>query len=157
MLKLWGQRNVRPHRAAWVVALVLVLMTAACGGRHSASTTAGGSTPSEGSQPTSGGLYTVRWRSDGGSIPLNTLHTWTVHVDSAGGVPVADAQLNVDGGMPAHNHGMPSRPEVTANLGGGDYRVEGMQFQMPGAWVITVSVAGPAGNDVVAFPLFIAP
>ncbi|MGL4651654.1 MAG: FixH family protein [Caldilineaceae bacterium] len=103
------------------------------------------------------GLYRVRWQSDRGGVPLNALHTWTLHVQDAGGGPVAGARILVDGAMPAHNHGLPTQPMVTADLGDGDYRLEGMQFQMPGAWVISVTVESAAGADVVALPLTVAP
>jgi hypothetical protein len=108
-------------------------------------------------QESDAGLYTVRWQSDSGAVNLNQLHTWTLHVDDAAGAPVTGARLTVDGAMPAHNHGLPTQPMVTADLGDGDYRLEGMQFQMPGAWVITVTVESPAGADQVVLPLTVAP
>jgi hypothetical protein len=54
--------------------------------------------------------------------------------------------------MPAHGHGMPTRPEVTADLGDGDYRVEGMAFQMGGYW-IDISVTAADVTDVIHFGL----
>jgi hypothetical protein len=35
---------------------------------------------------------------------------------------------------------MPTRPQVTEELGGGDYRVEGMQFQMGGWWTMIFDI-----------------
>jgi hypothetical protein len=58
----------------------------------------------------------------------------------------------VDGGMPQHNHGMPTQPQVTP-LGSGDYRVEGMKFQMPGHWVVTVAVDAEGQQDTATFNL----
>lgn len=38
--------------------------------------------------------------------------------------------------MSQHGHGLPTRPQVTQNLGNGDYLVEGTKFQMGGWWVM---------------------
>ena len=55
--------------------------------------------------------------------------------------------------MPEHNHGMPTQPQVTQNLGGGDYRVEGVQFQMGGWWTITFDIDAGGVQDTVTFNL----
>jgi hypothetical protein len=47
---------------------------------------------------------------------------------------VEGAQIEVDGGMPAHDHGLPTAPRVTEDLGGGDYRLDGVRFHMRGLW-----------------------
>ena len=78
------------------------------------------------------GLFTVRYASELDPVSINEVHAWTLHVETADGQPVDGAVIAVDGGMPEHNHGMPTQPEVTENLGDGNYRVEGMKFQMPG-------------------------
>ena len=46
-------------------------------------------------------------------------------------------RLKVDGDMPQHGHGLPTRPRVTRNLGNGDYQIEGVKFQMGGATPLT--------------------
>lgn len=100
------------------------------------------------------GLYRISYTSDNEPITINTLHTWTVHVTTADGQPVADAGVSVEGGMPEHNHGMPTRPQVTP-AGAGDYRVEGMKFQMPGWWTVTVVVAAGDQQDSATFNLLL--
>jgi hypothetical protein len=55
--------------------------------------------------------------------------------------------------MPDHNHGLPTQPEVTDDLGNGRYRLEGVKFSMPGRWVLRLSVEAPAGADEVLFNL----
>ena len=85
--------------------------------------------------------------------PVNALHAWVLHVATADGAPVEGALVTVDGDMPAHGHGMPTVPEVTADLGGGDYRVEGMQFQMGGYWVIDITVTAGGQTDRIRFGL----
>ncbi|MCB0048163.1 MAG: FixH family protein, partial [Caldilinea sp.] len=76
-----------------------------------------------------------------------------LHVETPEGAPVDDAVIAVSGGMPEHNHGMPTEPQVTEALGNGDYRVEGMQFQMGGWWTITFVIDAAGQQDSVTFNL----
>jgi len=103
--------------------------------------------------PSERGLFVGSWSSDPETPPINQLHSWVLHIETADGEPVAGALVTVDGDMPAHGHGMPTQPEVTADLGGGDYRVEGMEFQMGGYWVIDVTVTANDGADTIHFGL----
>jgi hypothetical protein len=84
-------------------------------------------------------------------VVINQLHSWTLHVQSADGAPVEDATITVTGSMPAHSHGMPTNPQVTANLGGGNYKIEGLQFQMGGDWEVVFTITSGAVSDVVSF------
>jgi hypothetical protein len=59
----------------------------------------------------------------------------------------------VDGGMPLHNHGMPTRPRITEELGEGDYRLEGMRFHMRGAWEVSIEIAADGKTDTVIIKL----
>ena len=108
-------------------------------------------------RPSHGGRYTVSYRSDLDPLTINKLHTWTLHVADSAGQAVDNATVSVDGGMPEHNHGMPTQPIVTS-LGSGDYRAEGMKFQMPGWWTVTVTVTdtvGAAQPDSATFNLLL--
>jgi hypothetical protein len=106
------------------------------------------------SQPSTQGLFNVSYQSELDPVTINRLHTWTVHVESADGQAVDGATVTVDGGMPEHNHGMPTQPIVTA-IGGGDYRAEGMKFQMPGWWTVTVTVDAAGQQDSSTFHLML--
>ncbi|MDI3340653.1 MAG: FixH family protein [Sphaerobacter sp.] len=86
-------------------------------------------------------------------IPINRLHTWTLHVETPDGRPVESAQITVDGDMPQHGHGLPTRPQVTRYLGNGDYLVEGMKFQMGGWWVVDFTITADGRRDTVRFNL----
>ena len=98
--------------------------------------------------------FRVAFRSAMDPIPINKLHEWTVHVETADGRPVEGASIKVSGSMPAHRHGMPTEPKMTADLGAGDYRVEGMKFQMRGDWEIYIDVASADGqSDMATLPL----
>lgn len=103
--------------------------------------------------PTVAGLFTVSYQSDDTPVPVNTLHAWTLHITDSAGRPVSNATVSVSGDMPAHGHGMPTRPQVTPGPAEGDYRVEGMKFQMPGEWMVTVTVTDTAGADHADFML----
>ena len=99
------------------------------------------------------GLYRVELRNLPEPVPLNRMHEWIVHVEAADGTPVTGASIAMDGGMPIHDHGLPTAPRVTAELGNGDYRLEGVRFQMPGHWVVELAIDAAPGTDSVAFDL----
>jgi len=100
-----------------------------------------------------GGRYRVSWRADANPVPIGSLHTWTLHVARPDGAAVTDAAITVDGDMPEHGHGLPTRPRVTRNLGNGDYLVEGVKFQMGGWWVMEFQVASGGVTEPVRFNL----
>lgn len=85
-------------------------------------------------------------------VPLNQIHTWTLHLETAAGVALDKAQVEFSGGMPAHNHGLATAPVVTA-LGQGDYRVEGLRFHMQGDWELRISVRHDNKSDRILIPL----
>ena len=99
------------------------------------------------------GVFQVAWSSDPAAPPLSQVHTWTLHVETPDGQPVEDASITVDGGMPQHGHGLPTSPQVTQNLGNGDYLVEGMKFQMPGWWQVRFNISADAQSDTITFNL----
>jgi len=99
------------------------------------------------------GLYRATIRPQGDSIPKGKLQRWTLHLETSAGVPVDSAALAVDGGMPQHGHGLPTKPRVTRALGNGDHLVEGMKFNMGGWWVVKFRVNAAQGADSVVFNL----
>ena len=137
-----------------VAVLVLGLAVAGCSGATSGSIA---SAPTDLDTATTRlsdqGTFEVSYDSDLDPVAINKLHRWTLRVTTADGQPVEDAQLTVTGGMPQHNHGMPTTPQVTGHLGNGEYQVEGMKFQMPGWWTVTVKIAADGQQDSVTFNL----
>jgi hypothetical protein len=103
------------------------------------------------SQISDQGLFRVSYAADG--VQINQMHEWTIHVETADGEPVENAQITVDGGMPEHGHGLPTVPQVTDYLGDGDYRVEGVRFQMQGWWIVTFHISADGSEDTVTFNL----
>lgn len=88
-------------------------------------------------------------------IVVGRIHSWTIAVTAADGTPVERATIAIDGGMPQHGHGLPTAPRVTGETGGGRYIVEGMKFNMPGWWVIKLTIDGPEGADTATFNLIL--
>lgn len=102
---------------------------------------------------TEGGLFTVSAVSQLDPVVINETHSWTLHIETAAGEPVTDAEIAVEGGMPEHNHGFPTTPRVTENLGDGNYLLEGVRFNMGGGWVMTIQISSSDQSDTVTFEL----
>ena len=98
-------------------------------------------------------LYQVSYTSKLEPIVINNLHTWVIHIKDANGKDVPDADVEVIGGMPEHNHGLPTQPQITKNIGDGCYLLEGMKFHMMGWWTVTVSITSNNISDSVTFNL----
>ena len=84
-------------------------------------------------------------------VVINQIHNWTLHLQTADSALVTDATITVTGSMPAHAHGMPTNPQVTQNLGNGDYLVEGIQFQMGGYWAVKLNITSANQTDDMVF------
>ncbi|HRN54292.1 MAG TPA: FixH family protein, partial [Gemmatimonadaceae bacterium] len=76
-----------------------------------------------------------------------------VQVLDASGAPVNGARLGIDGGMPQHGHGLPTKPRVTGTAGPGTYVVDGLRFNMGGWWEFKVAIADAGVMDSVTFHL----
>jgi hypothetical protein len=81
------------------------------------------------------------------------MQTIRVAITDAAGAPVDDATIKIDGGMPQHGHGLPTRPRVTRALGNGLYEIEGVRFNMGGWWEFKLAISAASGSDVVTFNL----
>jgi hypothetical protein len=145
----WGQ-------ARGAVVLVAAVAIAGCG--HLMAMVHGGpARPEEsefglGPRATMAGLYSVTLEP---VEPLATRRLQKVHVRvvDAGGRPVDGAEMTVDGGMPQHGHGLPTRPRMTGGLGGGRYEIDGVRFSMGGWWQFKLAIRAAAGADSVTFNL----
>jgi hypothetical protein len=82
-----------------------------------------------------GANFRVSYKSKIEPLPLYKIHSWVLHVETLDNKPAEKAVISVDGGMPAHRHGLPTQPQVS-ELGNGDYLVEGIKFSMTGHWEI---------------------
>jgi hypothetical protein len=104
---------------------------------------------------TDNGLFNVSYTPANGTVPVNQMHQWTLHVETIDGQPVEDATITLDGDMPQHGHGLPTRPQVTKYLGNGDYLVEGLRFQMGGWWVMDFVITAQGKSDTVRFNMML--
>jgi YtkA-like protein len=95
----------------------------------------------------------VTYTTPGGDPVINKMHSWILHIENAAGLEIEGAIVDVEGGMPEHDHGLPTKARVTEELGGGDYKLEGMRFHMRGYWEIFVSVSTDGGRFEVVIPL----
>ena len=88
---------------------------------------------------TDGGSFTIRLTTSPDPLVLNEYFDLVVEVggDAAGGGPL---QVDATASMPAHEHGMNTRPR-REDLGGGRFAFPGMLFHMAGEWEITIEVA----------------
>ena len=99
------------------------------------------------------GIYRVGYTSRVAEPALNVMHEWILTVRTEAGDPVENAEITVDGGMPAHNHGLPTAPRVTEYLGDGQYRVRGFRFHMRGDWQVSFEIRESDRSDTVTFDL----
>ncbi len=99
------------------------------------------------------GEFIVTYTTPDGPPEINRMHSWILYVESESGEPIEGADIEVDGGMPAHDHGLPTRPRVTEDLGDGYYRLDGVRFHMSGYWEMVVTIRSDAGEDTVVIPL----
>lgn len=88
-----------------------------------------------------------------GQADAQGFQPYTVRVATAEGAPVDAALINVSGGMPQHGHGLPTQPRAVATGTPGEYRVEGLQFSMPGWWELSFYIASERRDDTVTFNL----
>lgn len=97
--------------------------------------------------------FQVSYTSDVAPIEINRMHGWTLTVLRADGSPVDGARIAVSGGMPSHNHGLPTAPRVTRELGDGRYRIDGLRFHMRGEWALRLVIDDGSVRDSVTIPL----
>jgi hypothetical protein len=90
--------------------------------------------------PTGEGTYRIAYRPDPSTMPEGEVFSLEVLVLRGGSErAVPGAMIEVDARMPDHGHGMITVPRVE-RTGDGHFLVDGMLFQMPGLWELTVDV-----------------
>ncbi len=99
------------------------------------------------------GLYIATLHGAGTLQPRKMYTLQALVVDGKTGQAVTNAGITIDGGMPQHGHGLPTRPRVTKNLGNGSYEISGLRFNMGGWWELKLTITTAAGTDTVTFNL----
>ena len=143
-------------KSAWLYLLALVVLVAVAYGAYWAMPVAAppkAEIDQSRSRTTVNGLYVAAIEPEVPEIKQGELHSWVLTVKTPDGKPVDNAQVAVGGGMPDHNHGLPTSPQMTASLGDGRYRIEGMKFSMSGWWELRFDISAAEGADTVTFNL----
>jgi hypothetical protein len=99
--------------------------------------------------PSDRGYFVISYSTELDPVPINRMHSWILTITDSAGAPVQNARVTVTGGMPEHDHGLPTLPQVLAGSEPGQYRVDGLRFHMRGYWEILVSVDNAAHRDLV--------
>ena len=88
-------------------------------------------------------------------LSINTIHSWHIRVLDRDGEIIELEELNVFGGMPEHDHGLPTQPQVTKRLDNGDYLLEGVRFHMQGLWELQIEFqyGGVDDTTIIDFDL----
>ena len=107
----------------------------------------------QGAKTSDEGMFVISYASELQPVSINRIHNWIIHVETSDGRPVDGASITLVGGMPDHDHGLPTVPLATQSLGDGNYLVEGVKFHMNGWWQITVSITAGSEVDSVIFDL----
>jgi hypothetical protein len=154
-----SSRSKLIRAAFWAVGGLLVMAALYLVVRDRMMASMGGGVPSDLDYSTTRNsdqeFFRVSYTSSEDGVPVNQMHQWALHVETLDGQPVEDATIAVDGDMPQHGHGLPTRPQVTKNLGNGDYLVEGMKFQMGGWWVMDFTITANGQTDAVHFNMML--
>jgi hypothetical protein len=100
-------------------------------------------------------LFKVSYKSESMPISVGRIFTLRLRVETMDGKPLQGAEIAVNGSMPEHGHGLPTRPEVSKGVTDGDYIVQGLKFSMPGWWMITFHVNAKDMDDSVTFNLIV--
>lgn len=103
--------------------------------------------------PSEDGKYRVSLYSNHYPLPLGKIHSWTVHIETPDGKPLENAKIYIHGGMPAHRHGLPTKPRVKQYLGNGDYRIDGVKFSMAGRWEMRINIKETTRRDRAVYQI----
>jgi hypothetical protein len=142
-------RTSKVVKAAVITPIVLIALLASA---HIAMTAATPKPPASefgyGPRASINGEYRVTIE-DSTAFKTGRMLQAVIRVTTKDGNGVSGLQIAIDGGMPQHGHGLPTKPRVTKDLGAGRYQVEGLKFNMGGWWELKFAFAGAAGDSVV--------
>ena len=85
------------------------------------------------------------------ALSVGPLQAVRLELVDPNGQPLDGASITVDGGMPQHGHGLPTKPRITGTEPNGVYVVDGVRFNMAGWWELRFAVSSGAATDSVTF------
>jgi hypothetical protein len=86
------------------------------------------------------GRYRLSYRSLVEPIVINQIHNWILRLETAEGLTVSGADITLEGGMPDHDHGLPTKPRISEPQDENYYLVEGIRFHMRGRWELELKI-----------------
>jgi hypothetical protein len=98
------------------------------------------------------GLFRVQLTPRPDPIPVNEHFELRVQIEPTGSTVLGDQEVSVDADMPAHGHGLNTKP-VVRKIGDGAYEVKGMLFHMSGEWELYVDIGSGGARQRVVFPM----
>ena len=104
-------------------------------------------------QSTVADYYDVRFDSQPKPIVINQIQSWVMYLQTGDGSCVKGAEITVVGGMPEHNHGLPTAPLVRPGENDCEYLVEGLRFHMAGRWELNFKIKAGDKTDVLMVSL----
>lgn len=140
--RMMAVQPVSKHHAQRICRFCVMLIIAGVAGAASA-----------GADRIEAGSFRVSYESRLAPLRINVMHSWILTVETASGDPVVGADIKVTGGMPQHNHGLPTAPRVTAEVEPGRYLVEGMKFHMNGHWQVAFEISALGETETATFEL----
>ncbi len=150
-----NQNSIGPRARTLALAIVATLTVTACTPMmammrnvHRPAITEFGLGP----RTSANGVYVATLQTERALKPRQ-MQTVRVSIADAAGQPIEDATITIDGGMPEHGHGLPTRPRMTRAIETGTYEVEGVRFNMGGWWEFKVTITSARGTDTVTFNL----
>ena len=72
-------------------------------------------------------------------MALNKIQHWNVELTTLRNTPIVAAKILIDGGMPAHAHGLPTEP-VVEHVNENVYTIKGLKFSMAGVWMLFIDI-----------------
>ncbi len=109
-------------------------------------TQAAGSTLPDLAGSTSNGLH-IEIYSELSPLRINQIHSWRIRILDANNKALSVEVLEVSGGMPEHDHGLPTQPQITKQMENGDYLLEGVRFHMQGKWLLQIDLQNNGSKD----------
>ncbi len=85
-------------------------------------------------------------------LRINKMHSWHLRLATLDGTPLNGAQVTVAGGMPAHDHGLPTAPRALPLETPGAYQLRGVKFHMHGAWQLELQISAQGKVETLILP-----
>jgi len=144
------RRGNRPLALGTAVACAMAVLVALPTVVHGAP---GGQAIDATERTSTNGRYAIQLLPAKVPVPINEWVDFAIQVRRRDGGPVQLTELALDGGMPAHGHGLPTAPTVLRTDRPDQFRATGVRFNMEGRWELRVMIVDGQGGDAAVFSL----